>query len=191
MDSGCHCTLPLNHCVCVLGWDPPFQKGCGQIVGSPAPAPLQLRLSPVLSPQTSCLLRTRTSRSLGGWVGVGERGSHSHTEGAQGGPDSRSVTVPLLWGGGSRPLPLTHPLSPSVPPHPLPGSGRSEHLETGWLTDALPSTSASKPTTHSCSRADESSCSNHQAMAQKAKQTHRQQIGYRQLATSVVPGPQL
>lgn len=72
--------------------------------------------------------------------------------------------------------------SPPLPtpsrPHPLPGSGRSEHLETGWLTDALPSTSASKPTTHSCSRADESSCSNHEAMAQKAKQKHRQQIGY-------------
>lgn len=124
-------------------------------------------------------------------MGVGERGSHSHTEGAQGG---QALDLLLCLSCGEvvlAPSLLLTPLSPSFPPHPLPGSGRSEHLETGWLTDALPSTSASKPTTHSCSRADESSCSNHEAMAQKAKQKHRQQIGYRQLVTSVVPGAQL
>lgn len=131
-------------------WDTPFGRALGKKWGALPLCPSAPPASPPCS-QPPCQLPSGNRNIKESWrVGWGEgggRGSQSHTEGAQGGPDSRSVTVHFLWGGGSLLGPLwpPPPYSPSFPPHPLPGSGRSERLETGWLTDAWPSTSPSKP----------------------------------------------
>lgn len=72
-------------------------------------------------------------------MGVGERGSHSHTEGAQGGPGSRSVPVPLLWGGGSPPPSYSPPPPPPSRPTPFLGQvGQSTWKQAGLQTPCLP-----------------------------------------------------
>lgn len=144
-------------------------------MGNTAPATLQVHL-PVLSrPPTPGQLppgKRTIKESRRGRVKTGdrERLPKPPTEGALGRPDSRSVIVHFLLECGPflGPLWPTPSYSPSFSPRSflpttLPGSGQSEHGETSWLTDSWLFTSASKPTTHSCSRKDESSHSNHQA----------------------------
>lgn len=136
------------------------------------PYPTAPPASPPCS-QPLCQLPPGNRNMKESWRGGVTRGGPGRlpkppTEGALGGPDFRSVTMCFLseYGSflGTLWPPPSYSLSSSPPPSrlpPLPGSGRSENLETGWLTGSLPFTSASKPTACSCSREDESSCFNH------------------------------
>lgn len=158
VDSECHSSLPFNHRVCMPCWDTPFRMALGKKVGSPAHHPFSL--TSLLSAPSQLHPGNRT---------IKETPSKPPTEGALGRPDSRSAIVHFLLGRGPFRGPLWPPPSyslspahPSFPLHPPPGSGQPEHWETGWLTSAWLFTSASKPTTHSCSREDESSHCNRQ-----------------------------
>ena len=151
VDSGCHSSLPLNHCVCMPCWDTPFGRALGKKWGALPLCPSSLA-SLFSAPMPAAFWEQEHKGVLeggvgrGGWGEGGGRGSQSHTEGAQGGPDSRSVTVHFLWGGGSLLGPLWPPpsYSPSSSPPPsrptpfLGQVGQSTWKQAGLQTPGLP-----------------------------------------------------
>lgn len=142
----------ITECVCPVGTHPSawlWAKKWGALPTTPS------SLTSLFSAPSQLPPGDRTTK---------ETLSQPPSGGALGPPDSRSAIGHFLWGcapflGPLWPLPSysLSPAHPSFPPHPPAGSGQSEHWETGRLTRAWLFTSASKPTTRSCSREDESS----------------------------------
>lgn len=58
VDSECHSSLPLNHCVCVPCWDTPFRKALGNKWGTlpQQPSSFIFLFSAAPLPQASFLL---------------------------------------------------------------------------------------------------------------------------------------
>lgn len=161
-------SLPLNHCLCVPTWGTPFGRALGKKWGaSPSSPSSRASLFSVPVPGASWEQEHKgVSEGWGGGRGLG-RLAKPPTEGALGPPDSRAVIVHFLLGCGSFLGPLWPPPSgspPSSSPPPLflgqvsQSSWKQAGLQTPCFSHLLPN-----PTTHSCSREDESSSFNHPA----------------------------